>query len=151
MRSQEDFAKIVGFMESRDFLKVSDGMIKVDTKNEKQSLGQSFLYNLILPFVETYWITIAYFAVQQNRMITHDEENLYQKIQWLLEKFYSKSGILKFYESCMLESIKNAVKRFISMGILAKDKVNLKRNVFKTYVKVTDSYQNEQKIAEMLD
>jgi predicted transcriptional regulator len=51
----------------------------------------------------------------------------------------------------MLESIKNAVKRLISMGILAKDKVTLKRNVFKTYVKVTDSYQNEQKIAEMLD
>ena len=151
MRSQEDFSKIVGLMESRDFLKVSDGMIKVDTKNEKQSLGQSFLYNLILPFVETYWITLAYFAVQQNRMITHDEENLYQKIQWLLEKFYSKSGILKFYESCMLESIKNAVKRFISIGILAKNKVSLKRNVFKTYVKVTEAYQNEQKIAEFLD
>ena len=151
MRSQEDFAKIVGFMESRDFLKISDGMVKVDTQNEKQSLGQSFLYNLILPFVETYWITLAYFAVQQNRMITHDEENLYQKIQWLLETFYSESGILKFYESCMLESIKNAVKRFISMGILAKHKVTVKRNVFKTYVKVTEAYQNEQKIAEMLD
>ena len=39
MRYQEDFSKIVGFMESRDFLKVSDGMIKVDTKNDKQSLG----------------------------------------------------------------------------------------------------------------
>lgn len=39
MRSQEDFAKIVGFMESRDFLKISDGMVKVDTQNEKQSLG----------------------------------------------------------------------------------------------------------------
>ena len=63
MRSQEDFAKIIGFMETREFLKVSDGMVKVDIQNEKQSLGQSFLYNLILPFVETYWITLAYFAV----------------------------------------------------------------------------------------
>jgi ssDNA-specific exonuclease RecJ len=64
MRTQEDFAKILGFMGSRDFLKVSDGIVKVDTQNEKQSLGQSFLYNLVLPFVETYWITLAYFAVQ---------------------------------------------------------------------------------------
>jgi len=39
MRSQEDFVKIVGFMESRDFLKVNNGMVKVDTQNEKQSLG----------------------------------------------------------------------------------------------------------------
>ena len=39
MRSQEDFVKIIGFMESRDFLKVNDGMVKVDTQNEKQSLG----------------------------------------------------------------------------------------------------------------
>ena len=80
MRSEEDFSRIIKFMESREFLKVTDGMVKVDTQNEKQSLGQSFLYNLILPFVETYWITLAYFAVQQNRITTHDEENLYQKI-----------------------------------------------------------------------
>ena len=39
MSSQEEFAKIIGFMESREFLKVSDGMMKVDTQNEKQSLG----------------------------------------------------------------------------------------------------------------
>ena len=140
MRSQEDFTKIVGFMESRNFLKVTEGMVKVDSQNDKQSLGQSFLYNLILPFVETYWITLAYFSVKQNRMTTHDEENLYQKIQWLIETFYSESGILKFYESCMLESIKNAVKRFVSMGILTKQKVTVKRNVFKTYVKVTNDY-----------
>lgn len=93
--------------------------------------------------MESYWITLAYFAVQQNRMIPHDEENLYQKIQWVLETFYSESGILKFYESCMLESIKNAVKRFISMGILAKQNVTVKRNVFKTYIKVADAFQTE--------
>jgi len=51
----------------------------------------------------------------------------------------------------MLESIKNAVKRFISMGVLTKQKVTVKRNVFKTYVKVTDIYQNEEKIAQILD
>jgi hypothetical protein len=37
--SQEDFANILGFMESREFLKVSEGMVKVNTQNEKQSLG----------------------------------------------------------------------------------------------------------------
>jgi hypothetical protein len=39
MRSEEDFSRIIKFMESREFLKVTDGMVKVDTQNEKQSLG----------------------------------------------------------------------------------------------------------------
>jgi hypothetical protein len=51
----------------------------------------------------------------------------------------------------MLESIKNAVKRFVSMGILIKQKVTVKRNFFKTFFKVSDVYQNENKIAEILD
>jgi len=100
---------------------------------------------LILPFIETYWITIAYFAVRQNRKQSHDEENLYQKIQWFLETFYSE-GLLKFYESCMLESIKNAVKKFIGMGILVTQKVQVKRTVFKTYLKVADTFQDDAKI-----
>ena len=54
-------------MAKRKFLKVADDKINVDLKEESQQVGQSFLYNLLLPFIETYWITIVYFAVQQNR------------------------------------------------------------------------------------
>ena len=104
----------------------------------------------MLPFIETYWITIAYFAVLQNRKLAHDEENLYQKIQWLLETFYSE-GLLKFYESCMLESIKNAVKKFTSMGILTLEKRQIKKTVFKTYIHVSKDFQDETKIADFFD
>jgi hypothetical protein len=54
-------------MGKRKFLKVAGDNINVDLKEESQQVGQSFLYNLLLPFIETYWVTIAYFAVQQNR------------------------------------------------------------------------------------
>jgi hypothetical protein len=54
-------------MAKRKFLKVAGDIINVDLNEESQQVGQSFLYNLLLPFIETYWITIAYFAVQQNR------------------------------------------------------------------------------------
>jgi CRISPR/Cas system-associated endonuclease Cas3-HD len=86
--------------------------------------------------------------VPQNRKQAHDEENLYQKIQWILETFYNE-GLLKFYESCMLESIKNAVKKFTTMGILSIEKKQIKRNAFKTYIHVTKSFQDEAKIEEV--
>lgn len=67
MKTPEEFRAIIEFMAKRKFLKVAGDKINVDLKEESQQVGQSFLYNLLLPFIETYWITIAYFAVQQNR------------------------------------------------------------------------------------
>jgi hypothetical protein len=51
----------------------------------------------------------------------------------------------------MLESIRNAVKRFISLGVLVKQQVTVKRNVFKTYVKVSEAYLSDAKIGELLE
>ena len=93
---------------------------------------------------------MAYFAVSQNRKQAHDEENLYQKIQWILETFYSE-GQLKFYESCMLESIKNAVKKFVGMGILTIEKKQIKKTVFKTYFHVSKAFQEEPKMEEVFN
>jgi preprotein translocase subunit Sec61beta len=53
---------------------------------------------------------------------------MYQKIQWFLETFYA-DGLLKFYESCMLESIKNAVKKIVGLGILAIEKKQIKKTL----------------------
>jgi hypothetical protein len=49
----------------------------------------------------------------------HDEEIMYNKIQWVTETLY-REGLVKFYESCMLESIKNAVHKLLSMNVLTK-------------------------------
>ena len=75
---------------------------------------------------------------------------MYQKIQWFLETFYA-DGLLKFYESCMLESIKNAVKKFVALGILTIEKKQIKKTVFKTYIHVSKAYQDEAKIEEVFD
>jgi hypothetical protein len=37
------------------------------------------------------------------------------------------AGLFKFYESCMLESIKNAVLKFTHMGVLTKKAVQKKK------------------------
>jgi len=73
----------------------------------------------MLPLVESYWITLSFFLSHDNRHQAHDDENLFNKIQWLIESLYS-NGLVKFYESCMLQSIKNAVETFLSRGILIK-------------------------------
>jgi|LauGreDrversion4_2_1035121.scaffolds.fasta_scaffold51580_6 hypothetical protein len=51
----------------------------------------------------------------------------------------------------MLESIKNAVKKFIGMGILTVEKKQIKKTVFKSYIHVSKSFQDEAKITEVFD
>lgn len=84
-------------------------------------------------------------------MHPHDEETLYNKIQWLIESLYS-SGIVKFYESCMLQSIKNAVQKFVQMGILTRQEVPQRKNQKKVYYQLADSIKNDsEKISEVYE
>ena len=137
-------------MSSRNFFTdVSNGMIKVDLQNENQQLVHSFLNNLILPYIEAYLITLSYFSVSTNH-IAYEEENLYRQIQWLLETFYTQ-GALKYYESCALESIKNAVRKYSLMGVLQTQRIQVKKTVFRTDVKITQAYMDEAKLKELFD
>lgn len=67
-----------------------------------------------------------------------------------METFY-QSGYLKFYESCMLESIKNAVRKFTLMGILKMETVRISRKESKTLIKVTPEYQDLSKLVELYE
>lgn len=51
----------------------------------------------------------------------------------------------------MLESIKNAVKKFVGLGILSVEKKQIKKTVFKNYIQVSKAYQDEAKIEEVFD
>jgi hypothetical protein len=51
----------------------------------------------------------------------------------------------------MLESIKNAVKKFIAMGILSIEKKQIKKTVFKTYIHVTKAFQDDNKVEEVFN
>jgi hypothetical protein len=51
----------------------------------------------------------------------------------------------------MLESIKNAVKKFVGMGILFIEKKQIKKTVFKTYIHVSKAFQDEAKIEEIFN
>ena len=101
-------------------------------------MSHSFLYSLVLPFIECYMMTIVFFA--SNMIEVYEEETLYSKIQWIIETFYEK-GILKFNESCILESITNAVSKFIEIGVLKLQKIQIKRNFEKTFIQVSEKFK----------
>lgn len=131
MRTKEDVTKVLKLMQERDFLKLDllSGGIAIDPLQENQLIAQSFLCQLLFPYIDTYAITLAYFSIPTHLSQYHEEESLYQKIQWVIETLY-QGGNLKFYESCMLESIRNAIKRFHQMGVLSKETIQIKRTLF---------------------
>lgn len=43
----------------------------------------------------------------------------------------------------MLESLKNAVRKFVAMGVIEEKKVQIKRALFKTYYKFSEEYAND--------
>lgn len=117
LATYSDFLATLKFLDSRGFLSFKDDTVSIDPKNENQSYGQSFLCHLLLPLVESYWITLTFFLSQQET--PHDEEGVYNKVQWVMESLCT-GGLVKFYEACMLQTIKNAVQQFSSSGVLAK-------------------------------
>ena len=66
-------------------------------------------------------MTLAYFSIPAHQTSAHEEESLYQKIQWLVETFLH-SNKLRYYEACMLESIRNAIKRFTELEVIVRER-----------------------------
>ena len=48
-----------------------------------------------------------------------------------------EQGGIRFYESCTLQSIENAVRKYILMGLLTEKRQQVKKAVFITNIQVT--------------
>jgi hypothetical protein len=71
----------VDFLGGRGFLSVNgDSSITLDYNNEDQVFKAAFLCTLIHPYVDTYAVTLAFFATPLHQSQTHDEEFIYGKI-----------------------------------------------------------------------
>lgn len=151
VRNVDDFLVRLKLLQQRDCLTLdlNEKKLYVDPSHDNHQYANSFLYHMLLPFIETYWMTLAFFIPGDNRKASHEEEMLYNKIQWLIETFYG-DGIVKFYESCMLESIKNAVQKYVQMGVLSRSIITQKR-VVKSYIKVSDAFLNDDKFIEQYE
>lgn len=117
------------------------GILKINSDDNQQSIAATFLCNLVLPFIESYWMTLAFFIAGGTKQ-QHDADTVCNMIQWQTESIYETGKVL-FYESCMQDPIKNALKRFTQMGILETKKVQLKKTVFKTYYVLSEKTSEE--------
>lgn len=112
----EGFNAVVKFMEKRGQVeRVGDDSIRM-TKNGKFPL--KFFSSLILPFVESYWVTLS-FVKQMQPKVDLLQQDIEQRVQWLAETLYDE-GFLIYYDSCSLEPIGNAVQRYSSLRLLTK-------------------------------
>ena len=82
-----------------------------------QAYSHSYLCNLIMPLVESYWLSLVYLIDNKDQEI--DEDSLYFRIQWLAETLHEE-GQCRFYESCSLDLITNAIRKFTKIGFLER-------------------------------
>jgi glycerol-3-phosphate O-acyltransferase len=104
IKSKEELIEKIKFMAERKFLNVdlANNSININLKDDGQSTALSFLFHMLLPYIESYWITLTFFTGPEAKEHQHDEDTLYNNIQWLTENLYTE-GLVKYYESCTLE------------------------------------------------
>jgi hypothetical protein len=68
MKKKSDFIGILNFLEHRGFMEIdySQELIKVDFKRDSVQQAHTFLYHLILPYIESYWFTLLFFCSFDN-------------------------------------------------------------------------------------
>lgn len=76
LNTYQDFLECLLFQAKRGTLTYDEAtqLVSHNSSVDSQHYGQSFLVSLLLPLVESYWITVAYFLSLENRHQQHDEE-----------------------------------------------------------------------------
>lgn len=63
-------------------------VLSLNSENHQQQYTHLFFFYLLLPFIEGYWLTLLYFASMDNRQQLHEEELVFNKIQWMAETLH---------------------------------------------------------------
>lgn len=85
-------------------------------------LAISFFSSLLLPFVESYWVTLSFIKLLPVAEV-HTAEILEQRVQSLAETMFNE-GFIIFYESCNRESIGNAMQKFVQLKLINQKEIS---------------------------
>ena len=101
-----------------------DSLVEVSSQGESL---YSFLCALFWPFIDSYYAAaIALFSLQNDTLI-EEENELLQRTQWIATTLYHES-MLSFYESCNMDTLKNAFDTFAQWGIIVKTRTKNNNN-----------------------
>jgi Glycerol-3-phosphate acyltransferase C-terminal region len=80
-----------------------------------------FASSLIWPMVDSYYATVLYILSmaigKEGSSASVEASQIVKRVQWLSEALYQEK-VLKLFEACNIESIKNAVATLKEMGVL---------------------------------
>lgn len=99
-----------------------------------------FVSSLIWPMIDSYYATLLFtlsMAIGKDGTGASnyvEAAHIVKRVQWLSEALYEEK-VLRLYESCNIESIKNAVATFKEMGVLVQKSVLLM---------LSDKYRNDE-------
>ena len=105
-----------------------------------------FVSSLIWPMIDSYYATLLFtvsMAIgKEGSSASVEASEIVKKIQWLSESLYEER-VLRLFEACNIESIKNAVATFREMGIIESKSV---------FLLLADKYRHsERELAMLLD
>ena len=63
--TKSEFVNLVHFMASRDLLTIDNQIVSVNLDRCNQETAQTFLNHFIMPFIESYWLTLAFLATKE--------------------------------------------------------------------------------------
>lgn len=104
-------------MEKRKIVKLSEDSLSL-VLLEEGKYSYNFLYHLIMPLIDSYWIAYTFFSLQSPNLETEMSEMI-DKIQWNGENLYVL-GFCTFQESPANHTLKKAVVMFLEQGFLQK-------------------------------
>jgi hypothetical protein len=88
--------------------------------------------------VDSYYVTLLFtisMAIgKEGTSASVESAHIVKRVQWLSESLYEER-VLKYYEACNIESIKNAVNTLKDMGVLQQKSV---------FLMLTDKYRNSE-------
>ncbi len=130
-------------MLERKIMLIKDGRLVLKVGAETFIL---FVSSLIWPMIDSYYATLLYTISmsigKEGSSASVESAHIVKRIQWLSESLYEER-VLKLFEACNIESIKNAVQTFKEMGVLQAKSV---------FLLLSDKYRNDEKqLAVLLD
>lgn len=105
-----------------------------------------FVSSIIWPMVDSYYATLLYtlsMAIgKEGSSASVESAHIVKRVQWLSESLYEER-VIRFFEACNIESIKNAVATFKDLGVLQAKSV---------FLLLSEKYRNDEKqIYALLD
>eukprot|EP01114_Cavostelium_apophysatum_P020927 TRINITY_DN7157_c0_g1_i1.p1 TRINITY_DN7157_c0_g1~~TRINITY_DN7157_c0_g1_i1.p1 ORF type:complete len:731 (+),score=200.79 TRINITY_DN7157_c0_g1_i1:88-2280(+) len=139
------FQQTLNEMKERGTIEIdSEGNVKI---GEKEILQFDFLCALFWPFIDSYWLMCSSFYSLYPSNIA--EERVYiQKVQSLGFTLYHQ-GELSFYESISKETLSNALRLFLQIGVIDKQMIN---ETGASIIKLNRNYQDgDQKLVTLIE